>query len=60
MTDMNAPAYFIPICPGVAAALNPYGNRVNVVVQTVGEVEKNIRVNGDEWWPVWSRGHSRP
>ena len=26
--------------------------RVHDVVQTTGEVEQNIRVNGDELWPV--------
>ena len=29
-----------------------HGNRVHDVIQTLGEVEKNIRVNGDELWPV--------
>src|SRR3989442_14465296 len=36
-----------------------YGNRVNDIFQIVGEVEEDIRINGDELWPVWSRRHSR-
>ena len=35
-----------------------YRNRVNNVIQTGREVEKYVRVNGDELWPVWSR-HNR-
>ena len=29
-----------------------HGYRVHDIIQTLGEVEKNIRVNGDELWPV--------
>ncbi len=36
----------------VAKSLPNYGNRVNNVVQTIGEIEQNIRINGDELWPV--------
>lgn len=43
----------------VAKSFSNHGNRVNDVVQTVGEVEKNIRVNGDELWRVWSRRQSK-
>ena len=45
--------------PGVWKTLPNEGNRVNDVVQTVCEVEQNIRVNGDELWPVWFRRHRR-
>jgi len=37
---------------GVAKPLAHHGNRVNDVIQTVGEIEKHIGVNGDELGPA--------
>src|SRR5947209_7988942 len=44
---------------GLRKPLPNYGNRLNNVVQTNRQVEKNIRVNGDQLWPVWSCRHSK-
>src|SRR5439155_22452652 len=45
--------------PGVTQALSNNEERINDVFDAVGQIEKDIGVNADELWPVWSRRHSK-